>query len=86
MQATEAYTLGALSIFDAFVACWDEKYRTVRIRPETVINNNWDPNWRPFLETPAFPEYVSGHSSISAACGTVLTHLMGNNVAFTDYY
>jgi hypothetical protein len=84
MQATEAYTLGALSIFDAFVACWDEKYRTVRIRPETVINNNWDPNWRPFLETPAFPEYVSGHSSISAACGTVLTHLMGNNVAFTD--
>lgn len=84
MQATEAYTLGALSIFDAFVACWDEKYRTVRIRPETVINNNWDPNWRPFLETPAFPEYVSGHSSISAACGTVLTHLMGNSVAFTD--
>ncbi|WP_031526161.1 vanadium-dependent haloperoxidase [Dyadobacter crusticola] len=84
MQATEAYTLGALSIFDAFVACWDEKYRTVRIRPETVINNNWAPDWRPFLETPAFPEYVSGHSSISAACGTVLTHLIGDNVAFTD--
>ncbi|KAA6440790.1 vanadium-dependent haloperoxidase [Dyadobacter flavalbus] len=84
IQATEAYTLSALAIFDAFVACWDEKYRTVRIRPETVINNNWDPNWRPFLETPAFPEYVSGHSSISAACGTVLTQLIGDNVAFTD--
>lgn len=84
MQATEAYTLSALAIFDAFVACWDEKYRTVRIRPETVINNNWDPNWRPFLETPPFPEYVSGHSSISAACGTVLTQLIGSNVAFTD--
>jgi hypothetical protein len=84
MQATEAYTLSALAIYDAFVACWDEKYRSVRIRPETVINNNWAPNWRPFLETPAFPEYVSGHSSISAACGTVLTHLIGDNVAFTD--
>jgi hypothetical protein len=84
MQSVEAYTLGALSIYDAFVACWEEKYRTVRIRPETVINNGWDPNWRPFLETPAFPEYVSGHSSISAACGTVLTHLIGDNVAFTD--
>ncbi|WP_426293016.1 vanadium-dependent haloperoxidase [Dyadobacter endophyticus] len=84
MQSVEAYTLGALSIYDAFIACWDEKYRTVRIRPETVINSNWDPNWRPFLETPAFPEYVSGHSSISAACGVVLTHLIGNNVAFTD--
>ncbi|MCE7065496.1 vanadium-dependent haloperoxidase [Dyadobacter sp. CY326] len=84
MQSTEAYTLGALSIFDAFSACWQEKYKFVRIRPETVINNNWDPNWRPFLETPAFPEYVSGHSSISAACGTILTHLIGDNIAFTD--
>jgi hypothetical protein len=84
MQINEAYTLGALSLFDAFVSCWDEKYRSVRIRPETVINNNWDPNWRPFLETPAFPEYVSGHSTISAACGAVLTKLIGDNVAFTD--
>jgi hypothetical protein len=84
MQTTEAYTLGALSMFDAFVSCWDEKYRSVRIRPETVINNGWDPEWRPYLETPPFPEYVSGHSSVSAACGTILTNLLGNNVAFTD--
>ncbi|QRR03534.1 vanadium-dependent haloperoxidase [Dyadobacter sandarakinus] len=84
MQVNEAYTLGALAVYDAFIACWDEKYRSVRIRPETVINNNWDPNWRPYLETPAFPEYVSGHSSISAACGRILIHLFGENVAFTD--
>lgn len=84
IKSTEAYTLAALSLYDGFLACWDEKYRTVRIRPETVINNNWDPNWRPFLETPAFPEYVSGHSTISASCGMVLEHLLGNNVAFTD--
>jgi hypothetical protein len=84
MQTTEAYTLAALSMFDAFVSCWDEKYKSVRIRPETVINNGWDPEWRPYLETPPFPEYVSGHSSISAACGTVLTNLLGDNVAFTD--
>jgi len=84
MKATEAYTLGALAVYDGFLSCWDEKYRTVRIRPETVINNGWDPNWRPFLETPAFPEYVSGHSTISAACGVVLEHLLGKNVAFAD--
>ncbi|WP_221394176.1 vanadium-dependent haloperoxidase [Dyadobacter sp. NIV53] len=84
VKSTEAYTLGALSLYDGFLSCWDEKYRSVRIRPETVINNNWDPNWRPFLETPAFPEYVSGHSTISAACGVVLEHLIGKNVAFTD--
>lgn len=84
MHTTEAYTLSALALFDGFVSCWDEKYRSVRIRPETVINNGWDPAWRPFLETPAFPEYVSGHSTISAACGVVLTKLIGDNVAFTD--
>lgn len=84
MQATEAYALGSLAMFDGFVSCWEEKYKSIRIRPETVINNGWDPEWRPFLETPPFPEYVSGHSSISAACGIVLTKLLGDNVAFTD--
>ena len=84
MQTTECYTLGSIAMFDAFVSCWQEKYSSVRIRPETVINNGWDPAWRPYLETPPFPEYVSGHSSVSAACGTILTHLMGKNVAFTD--
>ena len=84
IEATEAYALGSIALYDAFISCWDEKYRSIRIRPETVINNGWDPEWRPYLETPPFPEYVSGHSSISASCGTVLTHLLGDNVAFTD--
>ncbi|WP_044198942.1 vanadium-dependent haloperoxidase [Dyadobacter tibetensis] len=84
IHAAEVYALGSLALYDGFVSCWDEKYRSVRIRPETVINNGWDPAWRPYLETPAFPEYVSGHSAISAACGVVLTQLLGDNVAFTD--
>jgi hypothetical protein len=84
IEATEAYAMGSIALYDAFISCWDEKYKSIRIRPETVINNGWDPEWRPYLETPAFPEYVSGHSSISASCGTILTHLLGNNVAFTD--
>lgn len=84
IETAEAYTMASLALFDAFISCWDEKYKSVRIRPETVINNGWDPEWRPYLETPPFPEYVSGHSSISASCGTVLTHLLGDNVAFTD--
>jgi hypothetical protein len=84
IQAAEAYSLSSFAIFDAFIACWDEKYKHVRIRPETVINTNLDPEWRPFLETPAFPEYVSGHSAISAAAGQILTNLIGDNVAYTD--
>ncbi|RIV23783.1 phosphatase PAP2 family protein [Fibrisoma montanum] len=83
MQSTELYALTSIALFDAFVACWDEKYRSVRIRPETVINANLDPHWRPFLETPPFPEYVSGHSAISAAAGTVIINRIGN-MAFVD--
>ncbi|QNF31193.1 vanadium-dependent haloperoxidase (plasmid) [Adhaeribacter swui] len=84
MKSLQAYTFTSIALYDGFIACWDEKYRSARIRPITVINNMIDPEWQPFLETPPFPEYVSGHSAISAAAGTVLTHLLGNNVAFTD--
>ncbi|OIN58299.1 vanadium-dependent haloperoxidase [Arsenicibacter rosenii] len=84
IQAAELYSLTAIALYDGFIACWDEKYRSVRIRPETVINQYIDPMWRPFLETPAFPEYVSGHSCISAAAGQVINRLLGGTIAFTD--
>lgn len=84
LQSLEAYTLSAIALYDGFIACWDAKYKTDRVRPITVINNAFDQDWMPFLETPAFPEYISGHSTISAAAGRVLTHLLGDNVAFTD--
>lgn len=84
LEAAETYTLTALALNDAFIACWDAKYKTDRIRPVTVINQQIDKGWMPFLETPGFPEYVSGHSSISAAAGRILTYTFGENVAFTD--
>lgn len=84
MQTVEAYALTSFALADGFVACWDEKYRTRTVRPETVINKAIDPKWTPFLQTPPFPEYPSGHSTISAAAATVLTNLIGDNIAFTD--
>ncbi|MFD2573415.1 vanadium-dependent haloperoxidase [Spirosoma soli] len=84
MQTVEAYTLTSFALTDGFISCWDEKYRSNMVRPETVINKYIDPKWTPFLQTPPFPEYPSGHSVISTAAATVLTRLMGDNVAFTD--
>ena len=69
---------------DAFISCWDEKYRGNRVRPVTVINRTLDANWQPLLETPAYPEYVSDNSMVSAAAAEVLTHFLGDNRAFTD--
>ncbi|MBO0938022.1 vanadium-dependent haloperoxidase [Fibrella sp. HMF5335] len=84
MRMAEAYALTSFALADGFIACWDEKYRSKTVRPETVINKVVDPKWAPFLQTPPFPEYPSGHSTISAAAATVLTQLMGDNIAFTD--
>ena len=77
-------TLVALTLHDAFISCWQEKYESDRIRPEAAINKLMDPSWRPLLQTPPFPEYTSGHSVVSAAVSTVLTYLIGDNFAFTD--
>ena len=84
METVAAYTLVSISLFDGFISCWDEKWRSVVIRPETVINKYIDEDWVPLLQTPPFPEYTSGHSVVSNASAEVLTHLYGNNFAFRD--
>lgn len=79
-----AYTKTSIAIADAFISCWDEKYRSNLIRPETLINIHIDDSWKPILQTPPFPEYTSGHSVVSGAAGTVLTDIFGENFTFED--
>jgi membrane-associated phospholipid phosphatase len=79
-----AYTQTAIALFDGFISCWDEKYRSNLIRPETVINKYVSPDWRPFIQTPPFPSYTSGHSVISAAASEVMTHIFGENFTYRD--
>lgn len=78
------YTKTSIALFDGFISCWDEKYRSNLIRPETVINEYIDDSWEPVLQTPPFPEYSSGHSVVSGAAATVLTELFGDNFAYDD--
>jgi hypothetical protein len=79
-----SYTATSIALFDGFISCWKTKYKSNSIRPETVINKYVDPNWRPFIQTPPFPAYISGHSVISAASAEVMTHFFGDNFAYTD--
>ena len=84
MKSVATYTLTSIALADAFISCWDEKYRSEYIRPETVINRYIDPNWLPLLQTPPFPEYTSGHSVISGAAGVALTSIYGEPFPFDD--
>lgn len=83
-NATYAYAKTAIALFDAFIHCWDAKYEYNTVRPETVINKYFDANWRPLLQTPAFPEYTCGHSTISSSAAEALTSVFGDKFAYTD--
>ncbi|MEP7372595.1 MAG: vanadium-dependent haloperoxidase [Chitinophagaceae bacterium] len=78
------HTLVAIAMADAFISCWNNKYKYNRVRPVTAIKKLIDQNWAPLLQTPPFPEYTSGHSVISTAASSILTHLFGDHFSFTD--
>jgi hypothetical protein len=83
-RAIQVNTVLAVGLMDGFQSCWDEKYRSNRIRPETAIRKYLDPKWTPFLQTPPFPEYLSGHSTISSVSAVILTHFFGEEFTYTD--
>ena len=84
VATVDAYAHVSMALFDAFISCWDEKWNTLVVRPETLINKHYDEDWMPLLQTPPFPEYTSGHSVISRASAVVLTKLFGEQFAFDD--
>jgi hypothetical protein len=85
-KTVAAYTLTSIAMFDGFIQCWDEKFRSNTARPETVINKYIDPEWRPFLQTPPFPEYTCGHSTVSAAAADTSELEFGiANRSFTSF-
>ncbi len=84
IDIAQAFALTSLAIFDGFISTWEEKFTSRTVRPVTVIREFISSEWNPFLQTPPFPEYTSGHSVISAAAATVLEKIFGANTAFTD--
>ena len=84
VRSAEAYVCLSVALADAFISCWDEKYRSRVIRPETYINRYISESWVPLLQTPPFPEYTSGHSVVSAASSVILTRLFGEKFVYAD--
>jgi membrane-associated phospholipid phosphatase len=92
-QKARLFALLNLALADAAIATWDAKYAFNFWRPVTAIQlaamddnpeTAADADWTPLLNTPSFPEYVSGHSTFSAAAATVLTRFLGTDqVSFT---
>ena len=87
------FALLNVTMADAAIACWDSKYRYVFWRPITAIREapnpaDADSAWKPWLDTfpagtPAFPEYPSGHATVSNSAASALASVFGENTAFT---
>lgn len=61
----------ARTVADAFMECWKVKFTYWTARPSMA-----DPSISLAMANPAFPGYVSGHSTVSAAAASVLSMLL----------
>ncbi len=66
----------AMSLADSFLETWKIKYRYWTARPDMI-----DPLIKTSMPNPPFPGYVSGHSTVSAAAATVLSHFVPDKAA-----
>lgn len=73
-----ATLLAALNVAmaDALIAAWHVKYKYWTLRPVNAVRDTFDADWLPYLITPPFPSYVSGHASMSGAAAEVIACLL----------
>jgi hypothetical protein len=81
--SNRVFALLNVAMSDAGVASWDSKYAYWFPRPENGIRDlGVDPHFTPYLATPFFPAYVSGHSTYSGAAGEILAYLFPEDARF----
>lgn len=83
-EIAESFCKLGIGLSDAFVVCWREKYNHYLLRPDTYIKRYIDKNWLPFITTPQFPEFPSGHSTQIGAFETIMADFFGKDFSFTD--
>jgi PAP2 superfamily len=84
-KSAEVYAKVGMALADGFVSCWRCKYQHNYLRPITYIRSKFEADWTSILETPAFPEFTSGHSVASGATARVLSDLFGYTYTFSDH-
>lgn len=94
LDTARMYALMSMAEADAAIAAWDAKYTYLNWRPDVGIHRadedgnsatTKDTAWIPLITTPPFPDYVSGHSTFSAAAGNILARIFGTmDLAFSS--
>ncbi len=79
-EQAELVALFHAALVDTQIATSDSKYAYTRWRPVTAIRTGaigTDPSWTPLHQTPAHPDYPSGHATYAGAAEAVLDALVG---------
>jgi len=80
-ESARLFALADLALVDAGITAWDSKRHFVFWRPVTAIqlgdtdgNSKTDPdvNWRPYINTPPYPEYTSGANNATGSITKML--------------
>lgn len=86
-QNARLFALLNTAVADTLIVCWDSKRHFNYWRPITAIHEagndgnpatTGDANWAPLITTPPYPDYFSGHQSVSGAAAFVLTAYFGH--------
>ncbi len=81
VERTKLVALFHVASVDTQIATSDTKYTYQRWRPVTALRATTTPDWTPLHNTPAHPDYPSGHTTYSGAAEQVLTTLVGAQTA-----
>lgn len=85
-----AYAKTGMSLFDATIGSMKAKFRFMQERPFQFIRRVIEPSndpatwWKPFIATPAHPDFPANHAVFSGAFTEALTSVFGDNVSFTN--
>ena len=91
-QNARLFALLNMAIADSNMTTFESKYFFRLWRPIhaiTLANTDGNPgtvqedDWMPFLVNPPYPEYTSGHQSISGAAAAMLTAFFGGDIPVT---
>jgi hypothetical protein len=88
VESARLFALLSITVADAAIVSWDNKYQYHNWRPVTGIRaadtdgnpaTEADPEWSSFITTPPFPSYTSGHSTFSGSASRLLALYFGSD-------
>jgi hypothetical protein len=81
-----AYAKAGIACVDACAASWKIKFQYNQDRPIRYIREVLGHReWNTLFDTPPFPDFPSGHSTITGSFGEILKGFFGNSYHFTNH-